>query len=69
MVNHHRIVIPMHTKEVWVSCGTCNGRGASLDIVERENGKRIVLRRPCPACLGRGLIDIARGPVTGNDYR
>ena len=59
----------MHTKEVWVPCGTCAGRGASLDIIERENGKRIVRRVLCPACLGRGLVDISRGPVTGDDYR
>lgn len=29
----------MHTKEVGVPCGTCDGRGASLDIIARENGK------------------------------
>jgi hypothetical protein len=53
---------------VLVTCGTCDGRGSSVDIIER-NGRRVVLRTACPACQGRGLIDIARGPVTGDDYR
>lgn len=30
----------MHTKEVWVRCDACGGRGAAADILERENGKQ-----------------------------
>lgn len=59
----------MPTKEVLVPCDACGGRGGAIDIVERDNGKQVVLRTTCKACLGRGVIDIARGPVTGNDYR
>lgn len=46
-----------------VACQLCEGRGHTVDIVPRE-GRRIVLRKRCPACDGAGRIDISRGPVT-----
>lgn len=54
----------MPTKLIWVRCDACRGRGAAIDIVEREGGKRVVVRTVCRACKGRGTIDIKSGPIS-----
>lgn len=51
------------THSTFVECLACKGRGVATDTIHNEDGTRLIHRTVCPACRGKGVVDILRGPI------